>query len=483
MDTIKAVRKKDNKSLKPTTQQIKGLQEHLFEIIALYNLSKNLNISLEMERIFTEAEKFMRDSLEIDNCSLLLLDDEGKTLTLWEADSATSEATKKVSFKTGEGITGLAAQTGKPILVKDISKDSRYLLKKWKKTDVGSFYSVPLINKNKKVIGVFNVHSKKINGFKKNRLTLFNEVALQISLALEKSIIFKETRKLAITDDLTQLHSRKYFMDFLDMEISKSERNHSIFSLIMIDVDHFKSVNDNYGHPAGDRILKKLSALLKSITRKEDITARFGGEEFIILLPGTNEKNAITIAEKIRLQAEKSLIIRQKNRSPKKVTVSAGVSSFSETMKTGTGLLASVDQYLYLAKNTGRNRVCSTIHDELQENVDEKRRNQRCPVSLKCCNGNNFIQFIELSVNKQWKICVLDNLSKSGFKGSIEFEMPENQNKVDFRVFSGHEAISNDRYKGVVAFNNRITNGRYSIGVKITDKPKKWENLFSRISV
>ncbi|MDP6625908.1 MAG: GGDEF domain-containing protein, partial [Nitrospinota bacterium] len=279
------------------------------------------------------------------------------------------------------------------------------------------------------------------------------------------------------------LHNRRWLDEFLPRQMSRARMADENLSVAMIDVDHFKSVNDNYGHPAGDRILKKLSALLKSITRKEDINARFGGEEFIILLPGTNEKNAITIAEKIRLQAEKSLIIRQKNRSPKKVTVSAGVSSFSETVKTGTGLLASVDQYLYLAKNTGRNRVCSTIHDELQENVDEKRRNQRCPVSLKFCNGNNFIQFIELSVNNQWKICVLDNLSKSGFKGSIEFEMPENHNNVDFRVFSGHEAISNDIYKGVVAFNNQIMNGRYSIGVKITDKPKKWENLFSRISV
>ena len=364
-----------------------------------------------------------------------------------------------------------------------MSKDSRYLRYKVEKTDIGSFYSVPLKNKNNRVIGVFNVHRNEVDGFRQTQVALFNEVALQIAQALEKSIIFQETRKLAITDDLTQLNSRRYFMDALEKEISKSERNHSTFSLIMIDVDHFKSVNDTYGHPAGDGILKKLSSLLKSITRKGDITARFGGEEFIVLLPGASEKHAVSIAEKIRLQAEKYLTLKQKNRSLKKVTISAGVSSFPESGKKNSELLTSVDEYLYFAKNEGRNKVYSASLDKSPENVEGKRIYERHQVSLRFCKATNLIQFIEINIRNQWKMCIVDDVSKRGFKGCIEFELPKKSKKLYFRVFSSAEAISHDVFHGVVAYRNQVTDGRYSIGIEIIDKHDKWEDLFEKISL
>ncbi len=172
------------KLLNSTKRQIDGLSERLFEIIALYNLSKSLNINLEIDSILIEAEKFTKHSLGIDGFSILLLDEKGETLTVRDANRSSREKIKNVSFKMGEGISGLVAQNGKSILVKDINKDSRYLHYKGEKTSTGSFYSIPLKNKNKMVFGVFNIHRNEVGSFKQNNLTLFNEVAIQIAQAL-----------------------------------------------------------------------------------------------------------------------------------------------------------------------------------------------------------------------------------------------------------------------------------------------------------
>ncbi|HJP18533.1 MAG TPA: sensor domain-containing diguanylate cyclase [Nitrospinota bacterium] len=481
-------RKKTNgqnnlKLLDSTKRQIDGLSERLFEIIALYNLSKNLNVNLEIDNILIEAEKFTKHSLGINDFSILLLDEKGKTLTMWSANRTSRKKIKDISFKIGEGISGLVAKNGKPILVKDINQDSRYLHYKGKKTGTGSFYSAPLKNKNKKVIGVFNIHRNEVDGFKQSNLALFNEVALQIAQALEKSIIFMETRKLAITDDLTQLHSRRYFMDVFGKEISKAERNQSVFSLIMVDVDHFKSINDTYGHPVGDSVLKKLSSLLKSITRKGDIAARYGGEEFIILLPGASEEHAVSIAEKIRFKAEKYLTINQKNQSPRKITISAGVSSFPKYGKTNSELLTGVDECLYFAKNAGRNRVYSSSQNEPLERDKGKRIDERHQVAIKFSKGVSPIQFIETYVNNRWKMCMLDNISRKRFKGWVEFEFPEINGNLTFRIFSEGDVASHETFNGVVAYKNQITDGRYSIGVNVIDELEKWENLYNKVSI
>lgn len=483
MDRKKATDWEDFRFLDSAKQQIEGLSERLFEIVAMYNLSKSLSVSLEMDGILVEAEKFMKHSIGLDDFSVLLLDEKGETLTMWTANSASKKKIKNVSLKMGEGISGLVAKTGNPILVKDVNKESRYLHHKGKKTGTGSFYSVPLKNKNKKVIGVFNIHRNKVGGFKQSNLALFNEVAIQIAQALEKSIIFKETRKLAITDDLTQLHSRRYFMDVFEKEISKAERDKSVFSLIMVDVDHFKYVNDTFGHPVGDSTLKKIASLLKSNTRKGDVTARFGGEEFIVLLPGVSEKRAVRIAEKIRLQAEKCLTIKRKNHSPRKITISAGVSSFPKYGKTNSELLTSVDECLYSAKDAGRNRVCSSSQNEPREKVKGKRIHERYQVTLKLCKEVSPFQFIEVNVNNQWKMCMLDNISKKGFKGWVEFELPEKRKKFPFRVSLNVDVASHNEFKGTITYKNQITDGRYSIGVEVVDEHEKWEHLFGKISI
>ena len=170
--------------------------------------------------------------------------------------------------------------------------------------------------------------------------------------ALQKSN--EELKRLSITDGLTELYNRRYIEYILDLEFEKARRYNSSLSCLMMDIDHFKTINDTYGHQAGDQVLKTLSSIIRSNSRKIDICGRFGGEEFIII---TNQKieDAFFYAEKM-LQIVRNNIIRY-NEIPIQITISIGVAAYINEMKSPDEMVKKADDCLYQAKNTGRNRI------------------------------------------------------------------------------------------------------------------------------
>ena len=179
------------------------------------------------------------------------------------------------------------------------------------------------------------------------------EVLARITLHLKLREYEKELEKLAFYDSLTKLYNRRYFDEIIPKLLKIAKRNHKIISIIMLDIDFFKKVNDNYGHLTGDKILQFLSSKLLSLTRESDIVIRFGGEEFIILLPNTEIAGAKKLAEKIRKEIENSVVTTENI----KFTISLGVTEIQMGEKTNK-FLKRVDDSLYEAKNSGRNKVC-----------------------------------------------------------------------------------------------------------------------------
>jgi len=160
-----------------------------------------------------------------------------------------------------------------------------------------------------------------------------------------------ELEKLATTDCLTNLQNRRTFQQFLSREYDLAIRHKRQLSLIIMDVDHFKKFNDSFGHPAGDVVLQKVGALLKQLGRKTDCIARFGGEEFVLLMPETAPDQALVLAQRIQetIAAEKW--------EHRQVTVSVGVCSLDKSISSAADLLEAADKALYAAKDGGRNRV------------------------------------------------------------------------------------------------------------------------------
>ena len=167
----------------------------------------------------------------------------------------------------------------------------------------------------------------------------------------------EEIYRLMTIDGLTQVHNKRYFDEMLEREVSRAQRYQRNFALIVFDVDHFKEVNDNYGHLAGDAVLRQLGTMIAARVRRDDIVARTGGEEFAILTPEVDSMGAIELAQELRAQIEKTPFHFES--TVISVTISVGVAQWNEQIETVDALVRIADERLYQAKRQGRNRVCN----------------------------------------------------------------------------------------------------------------------------
>lgn len=188
----------------------------------------------------------------------------------------------------------------------------------------------------------------------KKNIRLINEHS---SIVVENIRMHERIKEFAIADGLTGLYNHRYFQEQLEKEFSRAKRYNLSLSLVMLDIDHFKNVNDSCGHQFGDSVLKIISGILKRSVRDIDLAARYGGEEFVIILPETQKKNSRIVAERIRAKVEEQNF--QPEDPSRKITISIGISGFpDDDIATRLDLIAKADAALYDAKKSGRNRVC-----------------------------------------------------------------------------------------------------------------------------
>ncbi len=192
----------------------------------------------------------------------------------------------------------------------------------------------------------------------KDDIRMLTMLANQAGLAIENSQLFELTVERAHSDYLTNLWNHGYFQYLLQTEVEKAKASKSSLSLITVDIDDFKIYNDTLGHQAGDKILKDLALLLRNQSRKMDYVCRYGGEEFTIILPHTDKKEAFLIAERIRMDIQKYPFLNQEIFPNKMLTVSLGISTFPENGQLPAELITSSDRSLYQAKRKGKNNTC-----------------------------------------------------------------------------------------------------------------------------
>ncbi|MEK6537574.1 MAG: sensor domain-containing diguanylate cyclase, partial [Nitrospirota bacterium] len=225
-----------------------------------------------------------------------------------------------------------------------------------------SFISLPLKISNKS-IGVLNLADKRDGtDFSGNDVKLLEAIALYSAVAIERSVYYQSSidlRKISITDPLTSLLNRRYFEERISEEMERSKRHRQPFSLIILDIDDFKVLNDSYGHLCGDEILKTTTNVIRRCVRVIDIAARYGGEEFAIILPTTDKDDAGIIAERIRSEIAGTVCLIKDAGKKLSITVSLGIASFPDDASTITELINNADRALYSAKNQGKNRVVS----------------------------------------------------------------------------------------------------------------------------
>lgn len=312
------------------------------------------------EELYLQIVEMAADLLQASSGSLMLLDEAGESLRIEAAKGMSLPLARSMNVRLGTGIAGKVAKSGFPLLVNDIERDARVAIANRPRFRTKSFISIPLRPKGA-VIGVLNLADKEDQGsFNEadlNQLTSFvahASVMIERIMALERASRLEE---LSITDPLTGLYNRRFLEKRLEEELNRSCRQNLSFTLLMVDLDSFKTYNDLCGHVAGDNALWRVAKLLQASAREMDVVTRYGGEEFCLILPGTSKKESLFVAERIRRTIEKEPFPQEARLPLKHLTASLGIASYPEDAGTANSLIHAADLALYQAKNEGRNRL------------------------------------------------------------------------------------------------------------------------------
>lgn len=308
-----------------------------------------------MRTLEAAAERVVREAREVlakaDGCVLFLVDE-----TRQELYRVAGSDVDVAGYPAGRAFDQWVMKRSQAITIDDATADFRFAADVTPGGQrIRSVCASPLITENK-VLGVVRAYASAPGRFSTDDLRLLDVFSSFGAVTLRNLLLYGTMRELATRDSLTGLYVNRCFREMLEEEVRKAEYLKRPFALIFVDIDHFKRYNDEYGHSAGDIVLRNIGALLQKGIGPAEFAARYGGEEFALLLPGSSRKEAAVLAEKLRRQIERSVIVLR--RVERHVTASFGVSVYPEDGRTKEELLWAADKRLYEAKNAGRNRIC-----------------------------------------------------------------------------------------------------------------------------
>jgi diguanylate cyclase (GGDEF)-like protein len=331
------------------------LGQRLRERAVLFDVLRESTKTHDLDSVLSLLASRLGEVLRFREVAILLESEEGK----FEIRAAWGfEAPEKVLGRVvepGEGVTGEAMKSGKPMVISDVGDAPGYLAFWGEVQRTGSFMSVP-IRSGGKLIGMLALTRPPSDRLSDVQARLVSALADQASLAIENARLFAKLEELSTQDELTQLPNRRSFKERLAREMADARRYGHPLSVMVIDVDHFKKLNDREGHGAGDEALVEVSRVLKSSLREVDMVARYGGEEFVVVLSRTNESDAMKVGEKLR-EAVASIGLASAAGQPLgHLSVSIGVAQL-EGSEDAMSMVQRADRAVYAAKKEGRNRV------------------------------------------------------------------------------------------------------------------------------
>ena len=331
------------------------LRETVEEQEALLNVSQMVNAADKLEHALNSALHMLRALVPGCSCVAIFLTDDARRELVQEASvgcGLSEQPTERVRI--GADLVGWSLEDSGPHYVSDTSAQPSAFMADYH-PGARSFVCVSL-RSLRVPIGMIYVASEKPNGFTRAQVGLARALADRIGFPLQRLRLQEGLRNLAFRDPMTNLYNFRAFRTHLDDELKRSVRYGHPLSLLILDIDGFKAINDRYGHPAGDQMLIGLANVLRATVRATDVPVRYGGEEFAVVCPETTAQEALVAAERIRSAVE----VARFELGPGEacaVTCSVGVATFPENGKTDSALVDAADRALYGAKHSGKNCV------------------------------------------------------------------------------------------------------------------------------
>ena len=327
----------------------------------LYELSQIISANLNLEDMYPAIFQAVSKLMRTEFFSIALVDQENALIR--DVFMVDREQPVELGFRgIDEGLFAKVIKEGKPRIYNsfdetELENTGAVLIGDMEEDEISQSLLIVPLKTSKGTLGVLSAQSYTPNMYNGEDLETLELLAVNVSIAIENAQLFDKVQSMAITDPLTGLSNRRKFYENASSEFDISRRYGRPLSVIMMDIDHFKNVNDTYGHAVGDQVLQGLAQLVKSNLRQVDILARYGGEEFVILMPETGIEEAMMIAERLRENAaEATLPTRAGNMV---ITISLGVVKLEDDCRNLEELLDRSDQAMYVSKRTGRNKVTS----------------------------------------------------------------------------------------------------------------------------
>jgi len=328
-----------------------------------YNFLRGVAASLDSGKVYQSVLAKFSEMLKAERSSLMILNEESNELAL-EAALGAEHTLMPVRIKLGEGVAGSVLASGLPLVVRDVETDARLPQARAGHYRSKSFISFPITLGSRKV-GVINLTERRDGlPYDNEDLSILELMSPHLALIIDRTEWHRKAeayQRMSLTDPLTGLPNRRYLSDRLFEEVERSKRYDTPLSFMIIDVDHFKSYNDLYGHTNADLVLIQTAQLLRSLVRAIDMSARFAGDEFCIILPETEPETAVRVAERLRAAVSETVYCAESGERMGRVTLSIGVSSFSPARQSPLAIIEAADRALYQAKMRGRN--CVAVYD------------------------------------------------------------------------------------------------------------------------
>jgi diguanylate cyclase (GGDEF)-like protein len=316
----------------------------------LFEIGKLVGSDLDPGILLSRIAELVCQLIGSKACSVMLLDADRKRLLAKAAYGLRTERMHTLSFAIGEGVAGWVVEHGEPALINDVSQDPRFVALPANQTPIASLLCVPLIARGERV-GVVTATSESANAFHPDDLELVRFISTTIALDIENVRL----HRVAVTDPLTGAYNREFLIQRMPQEIEAAIDRDRPLSLAMVDVDHFKAVNDQYGHGVGDVVLAEVARRLRGAIRGGDLLVRYGGEEFLVVLPKADAGRAWEVGERMRQRVcERAFDIGDGLALLLRISVGIAQWRMGETMP---DLIERADTALYGAKQRGRNRV------------------------------------------------------------------------------------------------------------------------------
>ena len=333
------------------------LTRHSQELTIFHDVAKALTSSLDLDSILQTIMEKMAEYFRPATWSLLMVDEERDDLYFAIAVGERAEALKNVRLNIGEGIAGWVAKQGEARVVPDAKNDPFFADRVDQSTgwETRNVICVPLRSKLR-VLGVIQLVNVDMERFKEGELFFLQSLCDYAAIAIENARWVEKIQELTITDDCTGLYNARHLYKTLETEVYRSARFGYEFSVLFIDLDHFKVVNDTHGHLVGSRLLAEIGYLIKAQLRLIDFAFRYGGDEFVVLLPQTGKDQALVVAKRL-IEDLRNTRFCQNEGLDLSVRASIGLATYPQDARTTHDIIRQADGMMYMVKNATRDNI------------------------------------------------------------------------------------------------------------------------------